>query len=239
MAFGFRASCSDCGHEWEGLCREFECGRVDFREPGSYRRHACPKCFAQLCVPREMSRSTFLRWVHENASELTRSPLSFTACQEGVMVNLESLAVIGRSRFLLGACERVAGVLAGASSPYAAIPIEMGTITCTDCHEPMLDGGIESNLLVCRHCQNRSASLVGERYLEKVLVAYRPLDDDVAQGVIFYLCRLAEFSRRSLGKRKLALAGARDPNDTVEKAVDPLWDHELDWECHDFTHLSS
>src|SRR6516164_5059698 len=105
MALGFRGSCGDCGHEWDGHCRVLACGPVDFARPEAYHSYVCPRCFVLLHVARQISRSSFLRWVSQNATEMTRSPLVFHACELGVRVSEQSLAVIARSPLLFEACE--------------------------------------------------------------------------------------------------------------------------------------
>jgi len=166
MSFSFRGSCLDCGHQWDALCRVYVCGQVDFQEPATYRCYFCPTCFVHLYVPRLLNRSSYLRWVYENASEVTSSPLLLKACDLGVRVDLRSLAVIARSPLLFGACERVARILAGTRSRYLPVPIDIGTMTCANCRDLMLDGDIEGNGLVCPRCQSHSARSTGEHHPE-------------------------------------------------------------------------
>src|SRR5262249_42001628 len=116
-----------------------------------------------------------------------------------------------------------------------SVPIDIRTVHCTDCHEPMLDGDIESNPLICRDCHARSSKIIGDCSPEKVFVDYHPLGDKLIQGVILHLNRLAESSKPPLDKRKRALASARDQCYAIGVIVDPLWDQELDSEGHDFT----
>jgi len=194
MAFRFRGACRSCGHEWHGFCRVYACGRTLSREPTAYRCYVCPKCFVQLGVPRLLNRSSWLRWVYENTTELTASPLSFRSCESGVRIDQQSLAVIARSPLLFEACQRVARILAGAHTRYISIPIDIGTISCTDCSVPMLDGDIETNSLLCPQCGNRSARSLGDRHPETLFVDYRPVENDLVRGVIDYLECLAENS---------------------------------------------
>lgn len=179
MSFSFRGSCLECGHQWDGLCRVYECGQVDFDEPATYRCYFCPRCFVHLYVPRQLNRSSWLRWVYEKATEVTSAPLLFKACELGVRVDLQSLAVIARSPLLFRACERVARILASERSRYLPVPIEIGAMTCTNCDNPMLDGDITRNPLVCPECESKSARSNGQRHPETVFVDYRPLDEDL------------------------------------------------------------
>jgi len=126
MPTNSRGYCLECGHEWDGLRRRIACGRVNFREPETYRCYSCRRCIVDLCVPRRLNRSYWLRWVSENASELTRSPLLFKACELGVCIDRRALVVITRSPLLFRACERVSSILAGARSRYVAVPKDIG-----------------------------------------------------------------------------------------------------------------
>jgi hypothetical protein len=150
--------------------------------------------------------------------------------------------VIARSPLLFGACERVARILATGQSRYLPVAIDIGTMTCTDCRDPMLEGDIKRNALVCPQCESRSARSIGDYQAETVFVDYRPLDDDLVRRVILYLNGLAEYRRNSHPQRALIsqseggsmLAGVQD--------LDPLWDHELDGEsqnCHGFRGMNS
>jgi hypothetical protein len=230
MAFRFQGSCRDCGHDWEGLCREFECGRVDFAEAESYCGYVCPKCFMQLYVPRQTTRAAFLRWVNENASELCRAPLAFHACELGVRVEEHSLAVIARSPLLFQTCERVARILSEERSPYLSVSIELGSVACAGCGESMLAGDVDSNGLVCPCCESRRARAFGDHHPQKVLVDYQPLDNDVVRGVVCYLNRLAEPVRSTLTSSKRAVLGrgVRELSGTLSRSASPLWDLELD-----------
>ncbi len=237
-SFSFRGSCLDCGHQWDGLCRVYECGQVDFHEPGSYRRHFCPKCFAHLYVPRLLNRSSYLRWVYENATEVTSSPLLLKACDCGVRVDLQSLAVIARSPLLFEACERVARSLAATRSRYLPVPIDIGPMTCANCCEPMLDGEIERNALVCPQCESHSARSNGDRHPETVYVDYRPLDGDLVRGIVHHLEGLAEHRTNNHSKRALTRPSDQDLITAGGQVVEPLWDHELDGESYEYADAS-
>jgi hypothetical protein len=71
MLFHFRAQCIACGHGWEGLRRKLECGSVDFDCLETYQCFSCARCVFELYVPRLLSRSSWLRWVTQNVSEMT------------------------------------------------------------------------------------------------------------------------------------------------------------------------
>jgi hypothetical protein len=230
MAFRFRGSCCDCGHMWDGLWRVFECGRVDIQRPETYRCYICPKCFVHLYVPRQLSRAAYLRWVYENATEVSRSPLLFQACELGVRVLEQSLAVIARSPLLFEACERVARIVAGASSRYLPVSIDIGSMSCADCCDPMRVGDIATNPLICPRCESRSARSLGDHDPEAVFVDYRPLDDELVRGVILHLERLAGHTSVSRSERPLAIKSAHDLISAGAQLADPLWDFDLDGE---------
>ncbi len=220
MASRFRGHCLDCGHEWHGLARRLDCGPIDFQTPATYRCYSCARCCVDLYVPRRLSRSSWLRWVTENASELTRSPLLFRACELGVRVDVQALGVISRSPLLSRACERVSCILAGMRSRYEPAPIDIGTIECPDCGDELAIGCLETSFLVCPDCESQSARAIGEQHPELVLVDYTPLEDDEVRLVIRHLKELAGYHEGHHSTRKLALPTSDG------RAL--LWDRELD-----------
>jgi hypothetical protein len=208
MRFRFRASCPDCGHGWHGPFSRFECGQIDFERPETYRCYFCPCCLDHLCVPRELSRRSYLRWVYQNATETTRAPLDFRACELGVLIDSQSLDVIARSPLLFLGCERVARILGEANRPYIAVPIDIGGMTCPDCGEEMFDGSIETTALLCPGCEGTRASARGEEIRESAWVAYRPLDHGMVRAVIGHLEALAGRSARDRSEWILCSPGA-------------------------------
>ena len=100
-----------------------------------------------------------VRWVSENASELTREPLHLAACELGVRADHRGIAVIARSPLLLRVCERVAGILAAAGSRYATVAIDIGTPECPDCGDPLSIGDLDANPSVCPECESRAREL--------------------------------------------------------------------------------
>jgi hypothetical protein len=220
MLFRFHGQCRRCGHEWDGLRRRIACGRIHFHAPDSYWRYSCSRCFVDLCVPRQLSRAAWLRWVSQNASELTRSPLCFTACELGVRVDLQSLDVISRSPLLFRVCERVSSVLAGTGSPYLPVPIDIGNLECADCGDPMNEGGLDACSFVCLECGDPSAVSTSEEHAGIVLVDYSPCPVEDVRGLICHLVHLAEPHKDRGAKRLLALPAF----DSMES----LWDRQLD-----------
>ena len=116
MAGGFRGCCPDCGHEWEAVELSFSCGSIKYLEPETYRTYFCSRCFVHLYVPRDLDRNTWLRWLTGSAREIAECPL------------------------LKRAHERIARILAEARSGYVPVSVDIGTILCPDCSEPMALG---------------------------------------------------------------------------------------------------
>jgi hypothetical protein len=220
MPSRFRGYCSDCGHGWEGIRWWIDCGPLDFGRPETYQCYCCPRCLVDLCVARRLSRSSWLRWVSENASELTRSPLNFSACELGVRVDLHALKVISRSPLLFEACERVSRILAATRSRYLPVPIDIGTLTCPDCRDPMTTGRLETRYMICPRCEGQSARSIGEHHDEIVLVDYFPLKDEAVHRMVLHLKELAEHPEDRGPKKLLAISAALSRG--------PLWDRELD-----------
>jgi hypothetical protein len=220
MLSGFRGYCLDCGHQWDWLRSRIACGYIDFQKPETYRSYFCQRCLLDLLVPRRLSRSSWLRWVAENASELTRSPLAFTACELGVRVDRQALEVITRSPLLFRACEIVAGILAGARSSYIPVSIDFGSIECPKCGDQMTIGDLDTNPMVCPACESRSTRSINGHAHATWLVDYWPLDSEEIRQVILHLQDLAEHSRDSDFGEKFAFAISEDQGH--------LWDQELD-----------
>ena len=221
MLFCFHGRCRECSHEWDGMRRRVTCGRVDFYEPNTFWRYACSRCFVELYLPRQLSRCTWMRWVSQNASELTQSPLHFTACELGVRVDVQSLDVISRSPLLFRVCERISSNLAGTRSRYVPVAIDVGTIECPDCGDSMTRGyQQDAQWLICPQCKNLSAQAMSERHAGVVLVDYSSLALEDVRRVIVHLERLAEPREDDDGKPMLALS--------VFEGMAPLWDRQLD-----------
>ena len=220
MIFRFHGRCLDCGHEWDGLKRRIVCGRLDQRDTDTCWCYQCAKCFVELYVPRQTSRSRWLRWVSQNASELTRWPLEFTACELGVRVDLQSLDVISRSKLLFVACERVSIILAQARSPYVPVPIDIGTLECPDCGDPMAIRDHDADLLICPCCDHRSVVSTKEQHAGIVPVDYSPLASEDVRRLVLHLRQLAEPPSAIRTKMVLALPEF--------EGMEPLWDRQLD-----------
>ncbi len=220
MLFRFRGECLACGHEWDGLRRKVECGRVDFQRPENHQCFSCLKCVFELYFPRVLSRNSWLRWVAHNVSEMTRAPLQLSACELGVTIDVQTLEVIARSEILLRACEHVSRSLAGAGSRYEPAAIDIGPMNCPHCSDVLFTGELNGELLVCPVCEDRRATWSSESQPAIVRVDYFPLDANDVRSVVRHLGELAEPPRRHLSKAVPALPAA-----TVLASV---WDRELD-----------
>jgi hypothetical protein len=222
MPSQLRGHCLDCGHDWDGLQWWIACGPVDIQEPESYRSYYCPRCFIDLCVPRRLTRSSWLRWIAENAWEMTRTPLQLGACELGVWIDSRALQVISRSPLLFQACEKVSGILAESRSSYVPVPVDVGTMTCPDCDNPMEVGCLESSLSVCPQCNSQSARSIGGLYSESLLVNYSPIKGEEVRRMILHLKALAQHREDPRFEKMLAIAS--------RESRSALWDQELDGE---------
>jgi hypothetical protein len=192
----FRGRCPDCGHAWNGHQATWDCGCIDSRRPETYRCYFCCRCAEHLRVPRRLRRRSWLVWVPENTFWIVQS------------------------RLLFEACERVARALAGARSRYALVPVDIGTIVCPRCNDPMAIGDIETTPLVCPGCKRRSARLAREHRPCPIIVDHCPQPGEVVSRVILHLKELAEHPKghRSDGS----------PLPPTFEGPGPLWDRELD-----------
>jgi hypothetical protein len=220
MLFGCRGYCLDCGHQWDGHRCRIACGHIDLEKPESYRSYFCQRCLLDLLVPRRLNRSSWLRWVSESASELTRSPLHFRACELGVRVDRQALEVIARSPLLFRSCEIVAVMLAGPRSPYAPVSIDIGPMECPNCGDPMTIDDSDTKPLVCPECESCSTRSLSGDAPATCLADYWPLDGEEIRRVILHLKELAGYSSDSDFGRKLAFV--------VPDGQSLLWDDELD-----------
>jgi hypothetical protein len=195
VPISFRGQCHDCGHLWDGVLRSWDCGSIDSQQTETYRSYFCSRCVAHLRVPRRLSRTSWLGWVAEHAG------------------------TIARSRLLFMACERVAHVLAGARWRYAPVPVDIGTMVCPGCGDPMVIGDIDATPLICPGCKRRSARSVRGHRCGRIIVDYAPQGWEEVRRVILHLKAQAEHSRDRCPD---------GPPPPTSEGPDPLWDRELD-----------
>jgi hypothetical protein len=173
-----------------------------------------------LLVPRRLNRSSWLRWVFENASELTRSPLRFNACELGVVVDQQSLDVIARSPLLFRACEIVASRLAGVQSPYIPVAIDAPSMECPSCGDGMALGDMGTEPSACPQCESQHTRSSRGHAPATFLVDYFPIDGKEIRRVFLHLKQLAEPSCDSESNENIAFEIPQD--------CGLLWDQELD-----------
>ena len=220
MLIRFRGECLACGHEWDGLRRKIECGRVDLERPESHHCFSCARCVFELYLPRVLSRNSWLRWVAQNVSEMTRAPLQLSASELGVTIDAQTLEVIARSKILLRTCEHISRVLAGAGSRYEPAAIDIGPMNCPACNDALFTGELNGELLVCPVCEDQRVTWISESQPAILRVDYSPLDAYDVRNVVRHLRELAEPPMKRLTKTLLALPAA--------DRLGSVWDRELD-----------
>jgi len=135
VAWGFRVSCSDCGHEWEGLEVTFRIGPWSALEPGNAQSRFCPRCYYRLRLPRTVERSNWQRWYKE-----------FLASSEAQVSFFRQIADLLDASL-------------AAAAWYVPVAVQLGAVNCPKCSLPMEDGSDSGDRLVCPRCGSRSAVL--------------------------------------------------------------------------------
>ncbi len=59
MAWGFRVTCQDCRHEWEGIEASWHIGPSLCIDPGNSQSFLCPRCYLRVHLPRLIARATW------------------------------------------------------------------------------------------------------------------------------------------------------------------------------------
>ncbi len=117
MAWGFRVTCSDCLHKWEGISMSLWFGPHVVLEADEMQSLFCPRCYQRLCFPRTLERRTWQRWrehflLREEAKSSFLRSQSGHACPPGQ-----------RPRLPPGACKRPQnGVVARKATQNSACP---------------------------------------------------------------------------------------------------------------------
>ena len=124
-------------------------GRVDFDEPENFQCRSCARCVVELYVPRLLCRNSWLRWVSQNASELTRSPLQLSACEFGVTIELEQARGDRRSALFFSL---PSGFPASCREPgqdtRSGGRLNLALMICPDCGQLLGSGELDSQILV-------------------------------------------------------------------------------------------
>ncbi len=141
MGWGFRVTCPDCHHEWEGIeisarLGPWLIGKASISQPPS-REWFCPRCYLRLYLPREIDRSAWRRW-HEEFLASVSPPCPFL---REVAAKLD--AYIDHARL---------------DTP---ILIDVYPGDCPVCLQPFELSGQAEDSLVCPQCHGRTAVLDG------------------------------------------------------------------------------
>ena len=147
MGWGFRITCPDCGHEWEGVETSFRFGpwfREDYPEINDgFRSWFCPRCYFRIYVPRTIERNVWRRWYAD-----------FLALAESE----------GGYPFLGGVAEKLDEALS-CGRYYIPLPVELEPVDCPECQQPFEESIVNvPDRLVCPHCGGRGAILFGPHY---------------------------------------------------------------------------
>jgi hypothetical protein len=142
MGWGFRVSCSDCNHEWEGIETSFRFGSWStFEHPNihdGFRAWFCPRCYFRLYVPPSIERIVWRRWYAR----------FLKGCEDG-------------SAFLRGVAAEV-DVALSRGKFYVPLPVALEPPVCPDCQQAFEDSGEGvSDRSVGPCCGNRGAVLNG------------------------------------------------------------------------------
>jgi hypothetical protein len=147
MGWGFRATCPDCGGEWEGVETSFRFGPW-FREDypaidDGFRSWFCPRCYFRIYIPRTIERNVWRRWY--------AAFLALAESEDGY-------------QFLRGVAARLDEVLSDGRY-YIPLPVELAPGHCPECQQVFEESVVNvPDRLVCPHCGGRGAILYGPEY---------------------------------------------------------------------------
>jgi hypothetical protein len=148
MAWGFRVTCQDCRHEWEGIEASWRIGPSFCMDPGNSQSLFCPRCYLRVYLPRVIARDTWRWWYETCLAE--KQPIS--PFQRAIMTRIDvSLASAKR---------------------YVPTSLDIGSIECPKCKQPMENGSKDGDRLVCPQCGGRSEPLT--EYHSHVSMAWDP-----------------------------------------------------------------
>jgi hypothetical protein len=132
MAWGFEATCEDCGHTWGGVEARCRIGPDSALSAANTRNVFCPRCYLRLYFPKTVDRPTGQAWFY-----------AFPASSQA------------QSKFLRGVAARVRAALAGGSERVSVASALEG-LQCPQCRGPMEPGSDTGERLVCPHCGRHS-----------------------------------------------------------------------------------
>ena len=145
MGWGFRVSCPDCHHEWEGIETSFCFGSWStFEHPNihdGFRAWFCPRRYFRLYIPHTFQRNVWRRWY---ARILTDYDDGCTFLR-GVAAELDVSLSLGKF--------------------YVPLPVTIEPPACPDCHEAFEESSAGvSDLSVCPCSGTRGVALDGFEY---------------------------------------------------------------------------
>ena len=154
MGWGFRVTCPDCRHEWEGVETHCLLGPSSLlRGPdpaGAVRSWFCPRCYFRLVIPRVIGREAWATWYEA----FLAGPAAYP--------------------FLRDVARRLDEALAAGGDSLRLAPVD-----CPECRRPFEETGtagsdpLARHPLVCPRCRGRGAvigrhdfhcSLLGDRH---------------------------------------------------------------------------
>jgi hypothetical protein len=148
LGWGFRATCPDCGREWEGVETSFRFGPWSRLEsPGihdGFYSWFCPRCYFRIYIPRTIERTVWRRWYAHFLAALAEPEDGYPFLR-GVAARLDEVLSDGRY--------------------YVPIPVELGPVDCPECQRPFEESLLNvPDRLVCPDCGGRGALLYGPEY---------------------------------------------------------------------------
>lgn len=142
MGWGFRVTCPDCCHEWEGIQTSYRFGPWSMLEhptiDDGFRSWFCPRCYYLLYLPRSIERNVWRRWY----AEFLTGPDAESPFLKETAVELNSALSVGRF--------------------YTPLAVNLEPGDCPECHQPFEEqtAAIPTRL-VCPQCRGRGAVLEG------------------------------------------------------------------------------
>jgi hypothetical protein len=137
MAWGFRVTCSDCLHQWEGISMSLWFGPHVVLEADEMQSLFCPRCYQRLCFPRTLERRTWQRWREH-----------FLSREEEKSSFLRSLVAV------------VDASLA-ASRWYTPVAVRLPSLDCPQCRTAFVPTSDSGDQVICPQCEGASTRVTG------------------------------------------------------------------------------